>query len=156
MARQIQIGSDIFSYPEQGESAGWGEEATETMVKVAETLNDLSGPNDILLSFANLNNNQTTAANINGLVFDTSEVQAIEVDYFILRTYDSGSSVAGETGKILGYYDGSQFVISVESTGNTGVDISVLNTGQFQYKSSNLANHSSSVIRYRAKTIDSP
>lgn len=156
MAKDLQVGSDIFSYPEQGEKAGWGDEATSWAEAVSIALNDLSGPNDILLTSANLANNQSTAANITGLVFDTSKVQGIEVDYFISRTFDSGSSTVTEQGKILGSYDGTNFTISLEATGDSAVIISVTPTGQFQYISDDKSNHVSSVIRYRARTIDQP
>jgi hypothetical protein len=99
---------------------------------------------------------KTQAADINGLAFDTSKVQGVEVDYFVSRTFDSGSSTVTEQGKILGSYDGTEFSISLEATGSSGVNITVTSTGQFQYVSDDKANHVSSVIRYRARTIDEP
>ena len=156
MSKSLQIGSDIFEYPEQGEKAGWGEEASAWAEAVSNALNDLSGPNDILLSTANLANNQITAADINGLRFDTSKIQSVQVDYFVERTFDSGATTIGETGKIIGHYNGTEFIISLEATEYSGVDISVTNVGQFQYISDNKSNHVSSTIRYRARTIDKP
>ena len=97
-----------------------------------------------------------SAADISGLLFNVAEVESVEIDYFIKRIFDSGGTTTVETGKILGSFDGSDFIISTESTGGTGVVISALASGQFQYTSTNLANHTSSLIRFRARTIDTP
>ena len=156
MSKQLQIGSTIFNYPEQGDKAGWGEDATAWAEAVTDALGNVQGPNDILITSATLANNQTTAANIAGLTFNVAEVEAVEIDYYIRREFDGGASTVVETGKILGSYDGSDFFISTESTGETGTVISVLSTGQFQYTTTDLTNHTSSLIRFRARTIDTP
>lgn len=155
MARTLQIGSKVFEIPDAGETAGWGEDATEYLVAIAEALESVQGPNDILLTAASLANNQTTAANIPGLVIDLiGDVKAAEIDYAIERVYNSGATTISENGKILSSYDGTQFKISVESEGDVGVIIDADNTGQFTYTSSNLADHVSTIIRFRARTID--
>jgi len=157
MPKNLQIGSRIFEYPAQGDKAGWGEEATEWASAVTDALTTVQGPNDILTTSATLINNQTTPANIPGLNFDVSEVQAIDIKYLVIRTFDSGASVITEAGRVLGSFNGTEFTISVETDGNdTGFDISVLNSGQFQYTTSDLTNHVSSTIRFEAKTIDLP
>ena len=156
MPKQLQIGSTIFDYPEQGDKAGWGEEATAWAEAVTDALANVQGPNDILITSATLANNQTTSADIPGLLFNVAQVEAVEIDYFIRRVFDNNASTVTETGKILGSYDGSEFSISTETTGDTGVTITVLNTGQFQYTSTDLTDHVSTVIRFRAKTIDTP
>lgn len=157
MPKNLQIGSTVFEYPEQGDKAGWGEEATSWAEAVTDALQTVQGPNDILTTSATLLNNQTTPANIPGLNFDVSEVQAIDIKYLIIRTFDAGATTITEAGRILGSYNGSEFTISVETDGNdSGFDITVLNSGQFQYTTSDLANHVSSLIRFEAKTIDLP
>jgi hypothetical protein len=157
MPKNLQIGSTVFEYPEQGDKAGWGEEATEWATAVTEALQTVQGPNDIITTSATLINNQTTPANIPGLNFDVSEVQAIDIKYLVIRTFDAGASTVTEAGRILGSYNGTEFVISVETDGNdSGFDISVQNSGQFQYTTSDLTNHVSSIIRFEAKTIDLP
>lgn len=156
MSKQLQIGSTIYDYPEQGDKAGWGEEATAWAEGVTNALANVQGSNDILITSATLANNQSSAANIPGLIFNVAQVEAVEIDYFIKRIFDSGATTVTETGKILGTYDGSDFFISTETTGDSGVVISVLASGQFQYTSTDLTNHTSSVIRFRARTIDQP
>lgn len=155
MAREIQIGSKVFEIPDAGESAGWGEDTTEVLVAIADALGSVEGPNDILTTAATLANNQTIAANIPGLVINLiGDVKAAEVDYTIERIYNSGSTTSTENGKILSSYDGTQYKISIDAEGDTGVSIDADNTGQFTYTSSNLANHVSTTIRFRVRTID--
>jgi hypothetical protein len=157
MSKTLQIGSQTFDVPEQGDKAGWGEETTAFFEAIAEALETVQGPNDILTTSATLANNQTLSANIPGLNFDVSEVQAIDIKYLVIRTYDLGSTVITEAGRVLGSFNGTEFVISIETDGNdSGFDISVLNSGQFQYTTSDLPNHVSSTIRFEARTIDLP
>ena len=152
----VQIGSDIFNIPVEGEGAGWGEELTDFFKAIGDSLATVQNAGDILPTSFALANNQTSYSNITGLNFDTAQVISTEVDYFIKRIYDSGASVVVETGKMLGYYDGTDFVIARDQVGDTGITIDVTSAGQFQYKSSNLANHTSSVIVFKAKTILEP
>lgn len=153
--RKVQIGNEFYDYPEAGEGSGHGDEATEAFVAVTDVLKDLQGPNDILETTAVLANNQTTLANIPGLSFDTGTVRRIEVQFIIKRIYDAGTSTVLESGTINGNYDGIDFDISIESVGqDTGVTLSINGSGQFQYTSSNLINHVSSEIKFRAKTLD--
>lgn len=156
MSVNVTVGSDTFKIPVQGEGAGWGEDTTAWIQAVSESLSSVFNSQDLRATAASLANNQSSAANIVGLKFDTSEVISVEVKFFIKRIYDSGSSVLVETGSILGYYSGSTFVISVESVGNAGVTIDVTNTGQFQYTSTNLANSVSNIIVFTAKTMLNP
>jgi len=156
MSKQLQIGSTIYNYPEQGDKAGWGEDAASWAQGVTDALANVQGPNDILITSSTLANNQSSAANIPGLVFNMSQVESIEIDYYIKRIYDSGTSTVVETGKILGSYDGSDLSISIETTGETGTTITALSGGQFQYTTTDLANHTSSIIRFKASTIDTP
>jgi hypothetical protein len=156
MSKELQIGSDIFNYPDAGEAPGWGEDATAWAEAVTEALSEISGPNDIPLTSANLNNNQTSVSDVTNFKFNIAQVQSVNSDFFIIRTYDSGSTIITETGKIYGSYDGNEFFISVESTGDTGVSLSITNAGQIQYTSTNLSNHVSSIIRFKADTIDAP
>jgi len=156
MSQVVTIGSNSFIIPNAGENPGWGEDLTAYLLAIADALASVQGPNDLLLTSATLSNNQSTPANIPGLLFNTGDVQAIEVDYLVIRTYDSGSSTISESGKILGNYDGTTFTIAVESVKDAGIDFSITNGGQFQYTSSNLSNHISSIIRFRGRTIDQP
>jgi hypothetical protein len=156
MSKLVQIGSKTYEIPEQGDKAGWGEETTAWMEGVTDALGNVQGTNDILVTSATLANNQAAASDIPGLLFNVAQVESVEIDYIIKRVYDLGTSTVVETGKILAVYDGSEFFMSTETSGETGTTISVLNSGQFQYTTTDLTDHQSSIIRFRAKTIDTP
>lgn len=156
MSKQLQIGSDIYIYPEEGENPGWGEGATAWAEAVTEALQTVEGPNDITITSATLANNQSSAATIPGFLFNAAEVQAISSEFLIIRTYDSGTTVVTESGTMIGNYDGTDFYIALQTVGDSGVEFTITSAGQVQYTSTNLANHVSSVIRFRAKTIDTP
>lgn len=155
MSKLLQVGNTIFEYPQQGTGEGHGEDATAWAEAVTDALKSVQGPNDILLTTANLGNDVSTQQVIPGLSFNTGQVQHVNVEFLITRIFDSGASTVVESGKIYGNYDGSDFRISVESTGDdTGVEIDVNSSGQFVYTSSNLADHQSSIINFKASTID--
>ncbi len=156
MSKQVQIGSNIYIIPEAKDNPGWGEDLTAFFEGIVAALANVQGPNDVLLTSATLSNNQVSPANVPGLIFNVSEVQGVEIDYFVLRIYDSGSSVTAERGKILGAFDGAVFAISTEAEGDAGIDFSITNGGQVQYVTTNLVNHISTVVRFKGVTIDSP
>jgi len=156
MPRQVQIGNTIYTIPEENDNPGWGEDLTEYLTAIADALESVQGANDILLTSATLANNQTVAANIPELVFNTSQVQGIEVDFLIERTFDAGASIVTESGKVIGSYNGVDFKITTESEGDAGIALSITPGGQFQYTSTDLTNHVTSVIRFRGRTIDQP
>lgn len=156
MTKILQVGNNIFEYPQQGTGPGHGEEATAWAEAVTESLANFLGPNDILLTSANLANNTATQQVIPGLAFNTGQVQHINIEFLIVRIFDLGATKVVESGKVYGNFNGSDFRISVESTGDdTGVEIDVNPSGQFIYTSSNLADHQSSVVFFKAQTIDS-
>ena len=157
MSQVVTIGSNSFIIPNAGENPGWGEDLTAYLLAIADALATVQGPNDKLLTSATLANNQTTPANIPGLLFNTGEVQAIDVSFLVIRVYDSGSTTITESGKMYGNYNGTNFVLSVDSVGSdTGVLFSITNGGQIQYTSDNRLNHISTTLRFSAKTIDQP
>jgi len=156
MTKTLQIGSETFKYPVQGTNPAenWGEEASEWAEAVTDALATVQGPNDILTTEATLANNQAVAADISGLQFDTGDVRHVSIEFLIRREYDSGSTVDVESGNIIGNYDGTDFYISIDSVGDSGVEVTVDATGQFQYTSDDKSNHVSSSIKFKARTID--
>lgn len=154
MPKNVQIGSNPHIIPEQGDNPDWGENTTDWMIDVTDALANVQGPNDILITTTTLNNNQSTPANISGLVFNTGDVQAVKIEFLIIRIFDSGSTTLTESGTIKGNYDGSEFFINTDAVGDSGVTITVTNSGQFQYISDDKTNHVSSTMRYKATTID--
>lgn len=156
MPKQVQIGSDIFNIPIEGENPPYGEDLTAFFEAIATALATVQGPNDIPTTTAILANNTTVSANVPGLIFSTSSTVAIDVSYLVTRIYDSGSSTVAEEGVIKGEYNGSVFVITRDFGGvDAGMSFTITPSGQIQYTSSNLPNHISTTIIFRAKTIDS-
>lgn len=155
MAKNLQIGSTIYEYPEPGEGAGWSEGATSWAEGVTDALASVQGPNDILLTTATLVNNQATPDNVIGLDFDTGQVQAINIEFLLIRSYtDPNIPTETESGSIIGNYSGSDFFISADSLGDVGVDFSVTSVGQVQYVSEDRANTDNLTIKFKARTID--
>jgi hypothetical protein len=156
MSKNVQIGSKIYIIPEAGDNPGYGEDTTAFFEGIVDALADIQGPNDILITSANLANNQTTPASVPGLVFNTGQVQHIEASFLLIRVYDSGATTVTESGKLYGNYDGSQFYLQIESVGDAGVNFDITNSGQVTYTSDNKTNHVSTTIRFKASTIDQP
>lgn len=113
-------------------------------------IRDVLGDEALTETEVALANNQVSAANVDGLVFDTSvrafdALVAVEVDatselyeLFVLR----GIQVDG--GWVLG---------STSIGDDSGVDFSITSTGQIQYTSDNVLGYVSSACKYRATTI---
>jgi hypothetical protein len=153
MSITVQVGNQTFQLPQNGEQPGWGEETTAWMQAVTDSLANVQGSQDILQTSANISNNVSVFANINGMSFDINKMLQLEVDYYIKRIYNGGTSTIIESGKIIGNYDGSNTNFTRESIGDVGIEIDATSLGQFQYKSSNLTNHISSIIVFKAKAI---
>lgn len=154
MAKNLQIGSTIYEYPEPGEGAGWSEGATSWAEGVTDALATVQGPNDILLTTATLANNQPTPVDIVGLSFDTGQVQHITVEFLLIRTYTDATPTETESGTIVGNYSGSDFYISPDSIGDVGVEFGITSVGQMQYTSEDRLNTDNLTIKFKARTID--
>lgn len=151
MSKSLQIGSDIFEYPETGDG-NWGEEATAWAEAVTKSLETVQGPQDILLTESILSNGGS--GNISGLSFNTSLVQQIEVKGLITRTYLDATPTEAEAFHCFGAYNGTEFRISTTYTGlDSGVVLDVTNAGQFTYEAQNKANTDTLTIKFKANTI---
>lgn len=152
MSKQLQIGAEIFNYPETGTNPqeNWGDEATGWAEAVTDTIATIFSPNDIVLTTYALNDNVSTPTDIAGLKFSVTQVIYVKIDAIIERIVGVNTYVESLT--INGNYDGNVFYMSQESTGDAGIAISVTNSGQFQYTSSNLG-HTSCTIKFKANTI---
>ncbi len=156
MSTTVIIGNKSFEIPDPGETEGWGEDTTDYLIAIADALTTVQGPNDILQTTAPIANNVTTPTPISGFAFSTANVLSISSEYFITRTFDNGTSTVAESGTIIGSFDGSEFTISVESEGETGVEFDITNTGQVTYTSSDLTDYTTGSINFTAKTLDQP
>jgi hypothetical protein len=161
MAKTLTVNNVPFEYPEAGDPPGWGEEATGWAEEVTDTIGALVGPNDILESSATILNNQSIPQDISGLVIDPAQVRRVEVKYSIYRVTDDEPSGHAEEGTLFAVYDNSapvneKFKLSGEFTGFSGVDIELLDSGQFQYTSTNIPGlNYAGIMRFTAQIIES-
>lgn len=84
-------------------------------------------------------NNQTTAVNVNGCLFDNTEVRGAKILYQLERRTDADSNV--EMGEIFVVYDNENTTWKIKKSGNfdlAGVDFSITSGGQVQYTSDDL------------------
>lgn len=90
---------------------------------------------------ATIANNQTSAANLTGLLVDKDESPSAKVDYAIIRQYSGG--YLHEAGSLYLVYDlvAEIWRISANVFGgtNAGVELTITAGGQVQYTSSNVA-----------------
>ena len=153
MSINLVVNNIPFEYPEQGEQQPWGEGATGWANEVTNVLASVKGPADILESFFDLSNNQTTFSDIPGFSFDSTTVRSFTIYGNIYRVYNSGAATVTEEYSLTGLNTDSDWVIQQEGFGETGIIFDITATGQVQYKSSNLTNHISSKIKFRGTAV---
>lgn len=144
MAKELIVNGQVFGYPESGDEPGWGDSATDWAEEVTNVLGDLAGIDDILQTTFSIANNQSSAANVEGLIFNTGRVRSASIPYTIYRISDANPSGNSETGMISVVYDndalsGEKWQLSVgDITGLSGVYFSILDSGQIQYTSTDI------------------
>ncbi len=156
MPKSLIINNTVYSYPSAGDEPGWGSQATGWATAVTNVLSDLLGPNDILETAFNIANNQTSFADVNGLIFSAASVRAAQITYSVYRASTSNPSGFTEEGTIQLIYDNNVgwSIIQGNLLGNSGVTFQVTGAGQIQYKSSDIgALNYSGTMKYRAKTL---
>jgi hypothetical protein len=149
-----------FDYPAPGASPGWGEPSTGWAVEVTKALIELLGPNDIPETSFNVANNISVFTNISNLVFNTGAVRSATIDYSIYRISDTVTYGNVEAGTIKIIYDNnapvnSKWTLGVyNQVGTAGMQFSITDAGQVQYKSSNiLGTGYSGEMHFRAKSL---
>lgn len=142
MSKIVTIGTETFEIPTIGANPDYGSELTDFFVAIADALENVQSPNDILRTSANIANNVTTPTNIPAFSFDTSEVISINAEYIVKRTTLVPAENLTESGTITGNYNGTAWTISLMTDGNAGVEFSITPSGQIQYTSSNMTGSS--------------
>jgi hypothetical protein len=160
MSVTLTVNNIPFEYPVSGDEPGWAEGATGWAEEVTEVLGELLGPNDIIETTFNIQNNISTFTNIASLSFNTGEVRGAAINYTIYRVSDTTTSGKAESGTINIVYDnaaasGSKWTYTVFGVnGNSGVTFDVTDAGQFQYKSTDIGSAGySGVMTFRAKSL---
>lgn len=156
MPRILIVNNTPYNYPTSGDEPGWGNDATAWAVGVTDVLNDLLGPNDILETAFNVANNQTSFADVTGLLFNAASVRSAEISYAIYRVSTANPSGQTETGTIQIVYDNAVgwSINQGNILGNAGVIFQVTNSGQIQYKSTDIGSiNYIGAMKFRAKTL---
>lgn len=156
MSVEVTLNNETFQIPVQGTAPEWGEQASDYLVALNSAITSIQGPGDINITTSNILNNQSSATNVTGLAFSSSQVQGIEVEYIVIRSYTTPAIAKAERGIIKGIFDGSNWQITVERVGNAGVDFDITSGGQLQYFSDDYSGTSgySGQIIFRARTLN--
>lgn len=154
MPTELTISNQTYNYPVAGESPGWGEDATAWAEAVTDVLATVSGPGDIGVTSATIANNQSSASNVSGLLFDSAVVRGATINYTVYRTSTTIATPKAEKGTIEVSYDGSSWSLTREATEDTGVTLTITSGGQVQYTSTDVgATSYSGTMKFYAKAI---
>lgn len=140
MPKLLTVGNEEFEFPLEGENAGYGSEITDWAEAVTTALATVQKPNDIPTTSEILLNPDillNTPSAIPGFSFPTAEVIAIEAKYLFKRSYTTiaeGNVVRMEVGFIEGFFNGSEWGISIRTTGDSGILVTINSAGQMRYE----------------------
>lgn len=155
MSKNLIVRDEVYEYPDTGD-INYGEEATGWASALTSIAAEVSGPGDIPTTEVQLIgtlNSGYYEGDVNRLVFDTSFVQRIEVKGFLTRSFDNGDPTKVEEFEIKGTYNGSQFNITVEFSGDdTDVEFNT-SGGQVTFRYLDVANTDQVRMKYNAKAI---
>lgn len=156
MPKTLVVNNQPYEYPTAGDEPGWGSQATGWASGVTDVLANLVGPDDILETAFNVANNQTTFADVTGLVFNAASVRAVDITYSIFRISSTNLSGFTEKGTIQLIYDNNVGwdLNQGNLLGNANVIFDITPTGQVQYKSSDIgATSYIGVMKFEAKAL---
>jgi hypothetical protein len=151
MSTQVTLNGSTFNIPNQGENPPWGEELTDLLVELVEVSNSSVGTADVLLTSFTVANNQSSAANVTGASFDTSQVRSFIMQYSIYRS--TSTNELSEVGHLYGTYKSTAGTWDLAQTysGSSGVTFTITSAGQIQYTSTNVSGSSySGKMKFKA------
>lgn len=159
MSIPLIISGITYNFPVSGDEL-WGPDVTDWAVSVTAQLANLVVSGDLGPTvLVNILNNQVAAANVTSLAFDPATIRSAQVEYFVYRTFNSGSEEVVENGTMyLTYKDIANewdMVLVGSNVTGSGVTFTITNAGQVQYTSSNLTPSTSysGNMRYRASVL---
>lgn len=160
MAVTLVVNNTPYQYPQNQESPGWGEAATDWAIAVTDVLNNVLGPDDILQTIFTVANNVSSFSDITGLSFNTGAVRSAIIEYSVYRTSTANPSGNAESGVISIVYDnaasaGSKWTMTVSNVaGNSGLTLNITDAGQLQYKSTDInATGYAGNMHFRARSL---
>lgn len=154
MSVPVTITGQIYNYPSPGDAPGWGEDASEAFVALVDKVNGISPSGDIVSGEANLNNNVVIPTAITTLSFDSSLIAAAVIEYSIRRTATAFNKT--EAGRITISYSGAIWYAqkTIEAGEDAGITISIDNSGNVLYVSTNLAGTHVCDMKFRTRTFE--
>lgn len=103
MSIPIQIGNTIVQFPQTGNDPSWSQAVVRFAQLVAQQLQGIVGPFDVVPSVQILNNDANSNIDISGANFPNGSVRSFDLDYAVYRT--NGVDVIVEEGRVRGIYD---------------------------------------------------
>lgn len=157
MPKILTVGNEEFEFPLTGENPGYASEVTDWAEAVTDALSTVQKPNDILTTTQDVNNTGLLT-NITGFSFPTAEVISIDCKYIVKREVTGGIEAGTyvEVGYIEGFYNPTLgWSISIRTTGDARILLSISPSGQMQYTSTPISGstHVGS-ITFEAKVIN--
>lgn len=150
MSKDVQIGNAIYKIPVYGENK-WGENTTALLEAIADTLLNITGPQDIPIQETILANNVTTPTAINGLKFNTGVVQKGTIEGVIVRIFtDASAKTPTQDSFVLECctFEGKMEYTPRYQGSDAKVTIYGQDNGQFLYTSENVLDTESMFIKF--------
>ncbi|MEO0273436.1 MAG: hypothetical protein ABIM30_10225 [candidate division WOR-3 bacterium] len=151
----VTINNKTFNIPEQGQEPGWGEDVTAYLVELANVINFLTAPGDIINSVSIINNNVTTPSDVLGMQFSNANTRSARVTYQVKRQVTGNILIQSGTLYLDWNPQTSSWTITEDFTaGNAGITFSVTASGQVRYTTTNMTGSGyQGEISFSAKTL---
>lgn len=159
MSVALTVNGITYNFPSNNDEL-WGNDATGWAQAINSVINNLVVDGDIgPTTLVSVTNNQVAPTNVNNLAFDASVIRAAFVQYYVYRTWNSGSEEVVEMGTLyVAFKDiANEWTLSQagQNTESSGVQFDITNAGQVTYTSSNLTPSASysGTMKYRAQVL---
>lgn len=151
MSKTVILNNIPFQIPENSEDPGWGSSATDYLIEIANVLNSIQGPGDILETEVSIPDGNVSD-DVLGLIFDSNTVKSAIIEYNITNNGNVNDRV--ETGTITLVRDDndSEWQLVQETDGEALVTFNINNiTGQVTYNSTDIG--FAKVLKFKARTL---
>ena len=143
MAVELVVDGIPFDYPEDKDGAGWGQEASDWAIAITDKIERID-PTETgrTPESAPVSNDQSTFTNVSGVSFNITDVNAIFVQYIVIRSSTSTPSSVEAGQMTVTNYLGTYSISIGAITGDSGINFNVSSTGHLQYTSTDIGSDS--------------